>query len=340
MIMKRSSRPQTEDPGQDSFLDIVANLVGILIILIIVIGARATDAMISVDHGPATADVEPQIDVQGARTAADAVERDIHQIESRIQRQDLEVAYRRAERDRIMLVVGALEEQLESRRAALDTDQQAHLAAIGQLVAVGQELEDLRASRQALESSVPPKNVIEHLPTPMAQTVFGREIHFCLRAGRVSYVPWDELVARLKEDAPKQVWKLRDTSTITETMPPVRGYRMKYTLRHADQARPGGNGTGAQRQIELDRFVLLPIEEGLGEPLALALSDSSEFRAILASLEPSRTTVTVWVYPDSFDAFRKLKAELFQRGYATAGRPLPEGHPIGGSPDGSRSASQ
>jgi hypothetical protein len=55
MIMKRSSRPQIEDPGQDSFLDIVANLVGILIILVMVIGARATDAMISVDHGQTTA---------------------------------------------------------------------------------------------------------------------------------------------------------------------------------------------------------------------------------------------------------------------------------------------
>jgi hypothetical protein len=338
--MKRGSRPQTEDPGQDSFLDIVANLVGILIILIMVIGARATDAMISVDHQEAIADVGPQIDVEAARAAADAVERDIHQIDAKIKRQDLEVAYRRAERDRIMQVLGALEEQLESRRSALDTDHQVHLDATRQLAAARQELDDLRTSRRALENTATTKNVIEHLPTPMAQTVFGREVHFCLRGGRVSYVPWNELVERLKEDAPNQIWKLRDTSSITETMPPVRGYRMKYILRHADQARPGAGGTGMQRQIELDRFVLLPIKEDLGEPLAVALSDSSEFRAILSSFEPNRTTVTVWVYPDSFDAFRKLKAELFQRGYTTAGRPLPEGHPIGGSPDGSRSAAQ
>jgi hypothetical protein len=60
----------------------------------------------------------------------------------------------------------------------------------------------------------------------------------------------------------------------------------------------------------------------------------------LSQFEPNRTTVTVWVYPDSFNEFRQLKADLFQRGYATAGRPMPEGHPIGGSPDGSRSAAE
>jgi hypothetical protein len=90
----------------------------------------------------------------------------------------------------------------------------------------------------------------------------------------------------------------------------------------------------------LDRFVLLPTSADLGEPLAAALTEPSEFLAILNGFEPNRTTVTVWVYPDSFDAFRKLKSELFRRGYATAGRPMPEGHPIGGSPDGSRSAAQ
>jgi hypothetical protein len=339
--MRRGPKPQAEEPGQDSFLDIVANLVGILIILIMVIGARATDAMISVDHQePVTVDPETKSDVPAARAEAEAVERDIHQIDARIQRQQLEVAYRRTERDRLLQVLSAMEQQLESRRSALDTDHQAHLDTKRQLIAARHELDDLRASRQTLENSAPPKKVIQHLPTPMAQTVFGREVHFCLRGGRISYVPWDELVERLKEDAPNQVWKLRDSPTITETLPPVRGYRMKYTLRQGKQVRQVSGGTAVGRTVELDRFVLLPIKDELGEPLAAALGSASEFRAILNNFEPSRTTVTVWVYPDSFDAFRELKAELFQQGYATAGRPMPEGHPIGGSPDGSRSAAQ
>jgi hypothetical protein len=338
--MRRGRNAHAEEPGQDSFLDIVANLVGILIILVMVIGARATDAMVSVDPDDAVIDTEPPIDVQGARIAAEAVERDIHQIDGKINRQDLEIAYRRNERDKIMQILGAVEEQVESRKSALDADRRKHLDTTRQLVASRQELDDLKASRQMLEHSVPPSNVIEHLPTPMAQTVFGREVHFSLQGGRVAYVPWEELVERLKEDAPNQVWKLKDSPRITETLPPLRGYRMQYTLRHGQPSTPTSSRMPVQRRIELDRFVLVPVSADLGEPLAAALREPSEFLAILSGFEPNRTTVTVWVYPDSFDAFRQLKAELFRRGYATAGRPMPEGHPIGGSPDGSRSAAQ
>ena len=39
--MSRRRKKDTEMPGTDSFLDVVANLVGILIILVVVIGASA-----------------------------------------------------------------------------------------------------------------------------------------------------------------------------------------------------------------------------------------------------------------------------------------------------------
>jgi hypothetical protein len=57
-------------------------------------------------------------------------------------------------------------------------------------------------------------------------------------------------------------------------------------------------------------------------------------------LSPNRYTITIWTYPDSFDEFRKLKKILYQQGYAVAGRPLPEGMPIGASPSGSKSSAQ
>ena len=95
-----------------------------------------------------------------------------------------------------------------------------------------------------------------------------------------------------------------------------------------------------QRRIELDRFVLVPTDDNLGEPLQVALSEDSQFRSTLRQYDPDRTTITVWVYPDSFQYFRSLKAKLLELGYLTAGRPMPEGQPIGGSPDGTRSASQ
>jgi hypothetical protein len=339
--MRTKNKQFDNAPGQDAFLDVVANLVGILIILIMVIGAQATDAM--VDAEPDEAEAEPQaapVDPEAARAAASALESDIHAIDAKLKRQQLEIAYRRSERDKMLQVVMGVEQQFEQQRAALDEHQRQDLQATRELLAAQADLEDLKARRTALENSRPAPNVIEHLPTPLAKTVFGTELHFRLLQGRVAYIPWNELVAMLKEDAPKSVGKLRDATQVTETLGPIGGFRMQYTLRRVQQLAPAAGGMAVQQRVELDRFTLVPTRDDLGESLPQAMSEGSEFRDLLKRLDPDRTTVTVWVYPDSFDQFRTLKAELFRRGFSTAGRPLPEGHPIGGSPDGSRSVSQ
>ena len=69
-------------------------------------------------------------------------------------------------------------------------------------------------------------------------------------------------------------------------------------------------------------------------------SPGSQFRQLVETMRPGATVITVWTYPDSFGDFRELKKWLFDRGFATAARPLPEDQPISGSPTGSRSAAQ
>jgi hypothetical protein len=333
------SRQISEAPGQESFLDVVANLVGILIILIMVIGSRATHAMIDAASIAAPAAVT-DADVASARNAARAVEQDIHRVDGQIKRQQLEVKYRRSERDKFLQIVTLVQARLKQQRDQLDETERKRLEASRELLIARSELDDLKLSRQALDREAPVQNVIEHLPTPMAKTVFGEEVHFRLRHGRLAYVPWDELVTELKQDAPRRVWKLKDAPQITETLGPVRGFRMKYTLQRTQHVAQAGAGVAVQQGAELERFVLIPVQDDLGEPLERALQEGSEFRNILGQFDPDRTTVTVWVYPDSFNDFRTVKADLFRRGFLTAGRPMPEGHPIGGSPEGSRSASQ
>jgi hypothetical protein len=338
--MRKSNQAYNLAPGQDSFLDVVCNLVGIMIILIMVIGTRTQNAALEAMPNANQLAAPPKLDITAARNAAAAVESDIHEIDSKIKRQQLEVAYRRKERDKMLQVVTAVEQQFQQQRAVLDDEQRRQLEATRGLLTAQAELEDLKASRTALQNAGPTQNVIEHLPTPLAKTVFGTELHFRLLQGRLTYIPWDELVAKLKEEAPQNVWKLKDATQVTETLGPIGGFRMKYTLRRVQQVAPVAGGMAVQQRVELDRFVLVPIRDDLGEPLERALAEGSEFRDTLARFDPDRTTVTVWVYPDSFNQFRTLKAELFRLKFLTAGRPMPEGHPIGGSPDGSRSASQ
>ncbi|HFB98564.1 MAG TPA: hypothetical protein ENJ62_05435, partial [Bryobacterales bacterium] len=50
--MKRQPETHEAGPGQDSFLDIVSNLVGILIILVMVIGVQAKYALLEHREAP------------------------------------------------------------------------------------------------------------------------------------------------------------------------------------------------------------------------------------------------------------------------------------------------
>ncbi len=82
---------------------------------------------------------------------------------------------------------------------------------------------------------------------------------------------------------------------------------------------------GGPRGFELDRFEIETTPDCVSESVDAALSPSGRLRLDLASRNPAETVVTDWVYPDSFDEFRKLKAALFDEGFLFAARPLPDG---------------
>ncbi len=333
--MRRRPYHDDDAPGQDSFLDIVANLVGILIILVMVIGACAKDAMLQVESK--TEPTKEVVDVETPRHVAASLRSELDTLSDKLRKQSTEVAYRRSERDRVLTLIAMADQTLEQHRDQLDEEaKQGHQLQVA-LLDAQRELADMKMAQQALENAETPVTVLAHRPTPLAQTVFGKEVHFRLMDGRIAYVPLDELVDRFKTEAKQKAWKLRQTPRITESVGPLRGFHLKYTLKRADYSVETQLGAAIQQRVELDNFVLVPVADNLGEPLEQALQPDSEFRAILASYEPNNATVTVWVYPNSFAQFRQLKEELYKLGFLTASRPLPTGHPISGSPTGSRS---
>ncbi len=346
MSSKRPRSDQAEAPGQDSFLDVVANLVGILIILVMIVGAQAgrgLSAREATRHAAAEptgnpADAIAPQQVASAEAAAAAVEASISELDARISRQNLEAALREQERNKVQLLVTVAEQRLAEHRNQLTGEDQAQYDLQRELTASRGELEKLSATQVAITRQ--PPQVLEHLPTPMAKTVFGTEIHFRLLGGKLAYVPWDEMLAQLKTEAPKHVDKLRDSPRVELSLPVVAGFGVRYILRKNDVQMQTRIGTATQSRVELEKLYFIDAEPNLGTPLAEALQPGSEFRSRIGEHKPQNTTVTIWAYPDSFDQFRALKAELFKLGYLTAGRPLPDGHPIGGSPDGSRSSAE
>ncbi len=313
--------------GEDSFLDTTANLVGIMIILVVLVGSRTTtDAH---EHGKElAAQVEAEHLLAEPVQRAQNLQHALVEQAIQIQEHTLESVYRRAERDRLLEQVTLARQAIEAELGATDDTQRHSIEKEQKLEQLESQLKKTNTMLGAAEQHKRPKIVLEHLPTPMAKTVFGRELHIRLQHGQVTVVPWDQLIEMLKSQLPLAAQRNASRGGIEETLGPVGGFMMRYKM----AAVRGG--------FELDRFEIETTPDNNGESLDSALSSSGRLRLDLASRTPAETVVTVWVYPDSFDEFRLLKAALFDEGFLCAARPLPEGMRIGASPNGSRSSAQ
>lgn len=322
----RKRRDDGEAMGSDSFLDVVANMVGIVIILVMVAGLRSKTAPERVARlkadGPEVRELADQEET--ARVLKEQVLR---------LADDIAVTHSHAAlafetRNAVAFEVTRRKKELDERREALNAEERANFDLDRATAAVKQEIDQLERRRQAA-AEAPEKTVqVTNYATPISRTVEGKESHFQLRGGLIAHVPMDDFVERIPNELKQQAWKLRQMPEVTSTLGPIDGFRMKYLI-----VRDGN-------LIRLQQFELIPVSDSLGESLESALSREGEFSRIIAGLNRRRTTVTLWVYPDSFSEFRALKDHLHKLGFAAAGRPLPEGYPIGGSVYGSRSAAE
>ena len=340
--MSRARAEQFEAPGKDSFLDVVANVVAILIILVIVVGSQASRTVVQKETARraalAAAGGGTQSEAGRVEAEAKAVEAGVQELQATIDRQQLEVGLRKAERDSLLLLVSVAEQRLNEHRGQLSEAEKARYDLDAELVASRGELTSL--AQAEAKPGKPPRVVLQHLPTPMARTVFGTEVHFRLQGHRLAYVPWEEMLAQLKSDAPNQVHKLRSQPRVEVSLPVIAGFGARYVLKMAHQEMQTRIGIATQSMPMLEKIYFVDAEANLGQPASQALLPTSEFRSRLSAHKPQGTTITIWVYPDSFDDFRAIKAELFKLGYLCAARPLPEGQPIGGAPDGTRSSAE
>ena len=336
--MRRFRDSSVQGEGHDSFLDIVANLVGVLIILVMVVAVRARDGAVD-EQRAQTSSLEP-VDVESARFEAEGIREDIQRIEQLLQRQAMEIAYREKERDKVLQELRVLELLVQQQESHLDTSQQEKLQQQAMLGDLKHQLEDLQQARRTVEQMQSQPKVIQHRPTPMAKTVFGTEIHFRLFQGRITYIPWDQLIERLKQDAQQKARNLSGEGKLTELIGPIGGFRMRYQLGVRRYLANTTDGPRMRQGLQLEQFELIPVDPTMGEGVASAIEEGSRFLQTLGSFSSQRATVTIWVYPESFIQFQQIKTLLHQRGFACAGRPLPAGALISGSPSGSLSAAQ
>jgi hypothetical protein len=102
-----------------------------------------------------------------------------------------------------------------------------------------------------------------------------------------------------------------------------------------EELRMGASGV----RLGLTHWQVHPQSGVIAETAAQALHPQSRFLEVLRTADLG-STLTFWVYPDSFGLHRELQGFVHRQGFEVAARPLPEGVPIIGSPSGSHSVAQ
>ena len=337
--------------NQDSFLDIITNVVGILIILVMIAGVKAQSS--PPPSSETTADgllteTLQKID-EGERLLGEKAE-SIAVTRTRIEEIDEQTLLLQEQTLAQTEQYAALFDLMTSIRAGIEIEAEQKdqtlkdvLELKRQLLEQDTKLDQLDKTKTWMLAHRPQATVLENMPTPIGRTVDDndKEIHFRLKGGRIAYVPFMELRTRLIAEISENSNRLSKQQSASGTIGPLDGFNMQYVVVTYDVLMNGTYGSGVGSRIELDYVELVPLNENLGEPAKQAIaSPNSEFANRVKRYRQDIYTITIWVYPDSFEEYRELKKFLYAKGYQVAARPMEFGQPISGSPRGTKSAAQ
>lgn len=354
--MYRRRRRTREIPFSfDSFLDVVANVVGIIIRLILVawVGARSYQSLaVAPTRAPATATAvstaEPVDPLQEELTRH---RRELAEAQEALLRQLRNVDAARTETRSLEAQLGAMDEQdrvLDRRQAeareAFDQGKAATATAFA-------TLEELRHKRERLAEEarriarLPPLGKVLRYRTPVSKPLQAEEFLFECQNGRVAFIDIGSLLAEVKGAMEEKGQLLKTRWQVEDTTGPAGAFRLHYVVERERGAMDGmlpeaGPDRHGSYRYGLSGWVIEPVAALRGETLAEALAEGSQFRRIVDRIDPEQGAVTFWVYPESFDLFRRLRDYLYQRDLVVAGRPLPAGVPIASSRHGSASRGQ
>ena len=408
--MSRGRSPDEPGFGSDSFLDIIANLVGILIILIVLAGLRASETVelaeeastvpsplagegaqraeegelgsaVS-DHTPVAeppssglrppsppggadllakreAELAARAELEAERqrrltaieeaarlgSLGDTMKRQLADLKTAASRLDeaeakSTLASAQAERDEF----DAAARVLIATRDRLEKEKALAKAKIGeqskQLRELATEMDKVNKVLARLIDAEPPKKTLSHRVSPVGRVVYGDEVHFRISRGMISHVPIEELTDILRDKIRQNGSWLIKYNRHAGKIGPVEGYRLDYVVaRQAMSAVDELRSGRGMVKISLSEFTIRPTAELREESVSRSLTESGLVYRHLAALPPG-SPVTLWVYPDSFGEYRQVAAFAQRNGFIVAGRPLPKGMPISGSPQGSKSVAQ
>ena len=192
---------------------------------------------------------------------------------------------------------------------------------------------------EAIQSAPHPREALNTSRSPVSRTVVGPESHFEVRGDRVAFIDLDRLLELAQVDARLRIRMSSPSRSVRGTVGPVGPFLLSYEVGTSAIGLALGR-SGISASYTLLGFEVTSASRMRGETIDVALSPASEVGRALHRLDPSRSTITLWVYPDGFAMYRRLWDALHRAGFTVAARPMPEGMPIRGGPNGSRSSGQ
>jgi len=391
-MSRRAQRAELEF-GSDSFLDVVCNIVGILIILIVVVGVRlqrqplpadpklaeqiaaaaaASEALTAKQNAAVQTAGQNRLSLQNSLTSLETDERQLQQelqsitadslaaqqetagVRAKLtaQQTQRDTQGRReqklaAERNATAARVASLQNSLKlseqkhseleaALRRTLDTEKQTQQKNRTVAVETLQLTEQLTAAQQQTQ----PADRLNHRLSPVTKPVESDDVHFRVDGGKVSIIPLQDLLDRLKDQVLARRSTIMRFNQFEGVVGPVGGYSMKYTVEKEGGSALESLQTGDLRvRVSVSKWQLQAEESLLQESVADALRPGSRFRQQLETCPPD-SVVTIWVYENSFEQFAAIRELAHGLRLRVAARPLPDGTPIVGSPNGSRSSAQ
>ena len=329
--MSRRRHPRGEvdrEAGTDSFLDILANLVGILVILVVVVAIRVRQTVRVDPSDVAVMPVETPVRVTTRETSPIpvslarplTVHADDPEVSEELRRG---VASARLELKSLQTELlaaasapvitpdpkAADELRRQSRELRNETARQISVAS-----ARAADLARMTAKASSLQASLDepdePAAVVEslhHEVRPLARQA-GRQVYVHLEAGRLTVIPGEELIGKALRHQRNNVRHPRYDGVYTGRVGPVDGVTLSYETRRSKSAMDafgGGGDTDSQYWFEVQ-------PDAESEPIERAVAAGSAFRRTLATL-PSDATLSCIVKPDSFAEARTLQAFVNRR---------------------------
>ncbi len=366
--------------GSDSFLDVLCNMVGILVILIVIAGMRVSrapvvlpDEVAKVEPAPPTvlddpielgepatltwaveapppeipaplppskpAELAPLDPPKELVSESSSLQADIVALTAELAEAESSAETMQARTSETDKRVSELREQVNAASVDKQTLAQLALAEEQDLASLKSRLTSLESELREARATAPKVKVLKHTTTPVSRFVSGPEVHLRLSQNKVSVVPIDALIERLQAQIQRQRDFLLSREYYESSTGPIDGYTMEFTLERAKATAVEELNMMRTIKMQVTSWTVRPDPGLLEETAEQALQRGSTFLRTIETAGPS-ATLTFWVYSDSFDAQRQLQDYAQSKGWRVAARPLPDGIPIAGSPQGSKSLAQ